>query len=518
MGNKVDYRPKKNKKIIKYVKVFCIVILVIIIGYFIVQSILRAYRSTVIPNSSNVEFHYDVEDYESLQDILNSHNCVYISETRTSNLLKVYLKFDRDVYTDNVSNERYFDNLIRVIAQFENYINFELIDESRDIDILVTCEDSNIVQIEINGDNNYYLNQDSLINASKDSAQITDFTIDSNILLTLIDNDWNPTGLDIGTEDSTCNKYEIYFDEGFKYVVAGRTIYNLIFTEKYTGDIISGLNASSTAEDVENTLGEPTFKTGSMLYGYLGEQNYVFFDFMNNQVSIYPVISMNNEEEFIELINEMNESIDIRQFSMDLISLWSDYDIYDYDSNYVDLKYTLRGIELTVSSNSLKNGIYIYQNYPGDINALSQLDNVYIQSTDSVFDEESKRCINENLMRNVEGEFTEEELAEMGTKFSVYFRGVLASNETGYKGPTFYSRDEEYPDTELESTLVISSYKWYDEYNFIYSVDDDGIYLFNPVSNSNIKIMDIEGEINIDYAENGKIVYNNNQEINVDIR
>ena len=121
-------------------------------------------------------------------------------------------------------------------------------------------------------------------------------------------------------------------------------------------------------------------------------------------------------------------------------------------------------------------------------------------------------------MRNVEGEFTEEELAEMGTKFSVYFRGVLASNETGYKGPTFYSRDEEYPDTELESTLVISSYKWYDEYNFIYSVDDDGIYLFNPVSNSNIKIMDIEGEINIDYAENGKIVYNNNQEINVDIR
>ena len=247
----------------------------------------------------------------------------------------------------------------------------------------------------------------------------------------------------------------------------------------------------------------------------MGENNYVFFDFMNKQVSIYPVINMENETEFIDLINSMNETSDIKQFSMDLISLWTDYDIYDYDSNYVNLQYTLRGIKLSISSNSLKNGVYIYQNYNGDIDRIKNLDNIYIQSTDLVFDEESKRANNENLKRKIQGDFSDEEFAKLGKKFSVYFRGKLASNETGSKGPTFYSRDGEYPDTELESTLVISSYAWYDDYNFVYSVNDDGIYLYNPVSRTNSKIIDISGQITINSAGGGKVVYNDTEQVSI---
>ena len=518
MGNKVDYRPKNKKKITKYLKVAGIIVAIIIIAYFLIQSLLRAYRSTISPDTSKEEIHYEVNEYDSLQDILSAHGCVYISELKTSDLLKINVKFDKGLYTDGVSNERFFDNLIKVIAEFEEYTSFELIDESRDIDILVTCENNSIVEVQINGDKNYYLNQDSQRNLNKEKAAVTEFSIDSNIIQSLIDNGWNPTGLNLGTKDSTCDGYEIYFDEGFKYKVAGRNIYNLIFTEKYTGSIISGLNASSTPEEIKEVLGDPTFTNNSTLYGYLGENNYVFFDFMNKQVSIYPVISLTHENLFVELITQMNETSDIKQFSMDLISLWKDYDIYDYDSDYVDLQYTLRGIKLSVSSNSLKNGVYIYQNYKGDINDISNLDNVYVQSTDLVFDEESERMTNENLKRKVEGEFTEEELFEMGKEFSVDFRSKLGPNEKGYKGPTFYSRDGEYPDTELESTLVISSYNWYDEYNFIYSIDDDGIYLFNPVSKLNTKIIDVEGNIEINSAGDGIITYNDTEQINVNIK
>lgn len=517
MGNKVDYRPKDRKKLIKYLKIVGIVILVLIIAYLLVQSVIRAYRSTIVPEQSTADLHYNVDEYESLEDILSSHGCVYISEFRTSELLTIYVRFDRDLYTGDTSNERFFENLINVIAEYENYRNFELVDEDRDIDIVVTCENSSIVQIQINGDINYYLNQDSQRNMEIERVDYADFSIDSSILQTLINNSWNPTGINFGTRESSADGYEIYFDEGFKYKLAGRTVYNLIYTENYTEGIVSGLNALSTAEDVEEVLGVPTFSNNSTLYGYIGENCYVFFDFMNNQISIYPVISLENENELIELINQMNESSNIRQFSMDLISLWTDYDIYDYDSNYVDLQYTLRGVQLSISSNSLKNGIYIYQNYLGDFDNLKDLDNVYIQSTDLVFDEESQRSINENLRRKVEGEFTEEELYEMGTKFSVFYRSELRDNETGYKGPTFYSRDGEYPDTELDSTLVISSYNWYDEYNFIYSVDNDGIYLFNPVSNVNTKIIDVQGTININSAGDGQIIYNDTELINISI-
>lgn len=517
MGNKVDYRPKNKKNITKYLKVIGIIVVIIIIAYLLIQSILRAYRSTISPDTSNANLHYDLNEYQSLEELLSAYGCTYISEVSTNELLKITVKFDRDLYTNQTSNEDYFMAIIQVVAQYENYKSFELLDESRNIDIVVTCENSSIIQIEINGDKNYYLNQDSKLNSKKDSANITDFTIDSSELLSLINNAWNPTGLNLGTKDSSCNDYEIYFDEGFKYKVAGRTIYNIIFTQKYNGSIVSGLNASSTAEEIEETLGEPTFTYNSILYGYIGENNYVFFDLTNKEVSIYPVVTLDNEDKFIELINQMNESLDIKQFSMDLISLWTDYDIYDYDSNYVDLQYTLRGIKLTISSSSLKNGVYIYQNYRGDLNSISNVDNVYIQDTDLVFDEEKDRVINSMMVRTEQGENVEEMYRIYGEKFAVRFEGELASNEKGYKGPVFYSRDEEYPDTELEKTLVISSWVWYDDYNFIYSVDNDGIYLFNPVSNYNTKISDVTGEIQINSAGDGKIVYNDTEQININI-
>ena len=112
-----------------------------------------------------------------------------------------------------------------------------------------------------------------------------------------------------------------------------------------------------------------------------------------------------------------------------------------------------------------------------------------------------------------EGDYTDEERIEMGLKFAV--RSKKATDNNYLRGVLLYSRDGEYPDTELDKDLEVSSYKWYDEYNFIYSVNDDGIYVYNCATRVNTKLQNIEGEITINEIQNDKIIYNENQEISI---
>ena len=441
------------------------------------------------------------------------YNCKLLSDE--NNVIKV--SFSVNLYDGETSNERYFTNICKVVASYKKYEDFELIDNSKKIDIEVKCGDNSIAEIKINDDINYYLNHDSEINSKKRNTKITEFSIQSPELQALIDANWEENKLSFGEKTSTCDGYNIYFEEGIKYKVVNRKVFNIIFTSKYDGQIAGTLTTTSSRSDVENALGSPTFSYGSE-YGYLSKNNYLFFDFTSKEISIYPVVkvSSNDNEKIKKLIEEMNKTNDVKQFSTDLLSMWTDYDLYDFDSNYVDLRYTLKGIKLDISSSSLKNGIFIYSNYSGNLD-VSKLENVYFSGEDLVFNEEKERCQDNILNRIRQGEFSEEEILELGKIFLVNFKGKLGNNEKGYKGVTFYSIDEKYPDTELDRTLVISSYNWYDEFNFVYSVDDDGIYVFNPVTNENNKLIDVEGEININEAGDGKILYNNTEEISVTI-
>ena len=170
---------------------------------------------------------------------------------------------------------------------------------------------------------------------------------------------------------------------------------------------------------------------------------------------------------------------------------------------------------MSISSNSLKNGVYIYQNYIGNRD-ISELENVYFAEEDLVFEEEKRRSTNSLFNRNEDGEFSKEEEKLLGRKFAIRFYGVLSSTEQGFKGPKFFSREKEYADSELPNTLVISSYIWYDDYNFVYSVDNDGIYVYNCILRNNVKLQEILENIKINSVESGKIIYNENLEILLD--
>lgn len=513
MGIKVNYNKKKNSKL----KIAGFAILGLFIALILVKSFNNMKDSLPSPNNSNNNsiVYKQIEDIETIEDLIKSYSCKFISSENIDNVEKIYLTFDVGLYSGNNSNETHFLNICKGVAEFLKYKNFELIDKSKNIDIEIKCEEANIIEFKINGELNYYLTHDSEKNRNL-SQSVTNFTIQSPELKQLIDGNWDESKVNWGTKDSNCNGYNIYFDEGINYKNVSRNVFNVIFTEKYKGQVAGNLSVNSTPEQVKSNLGEPTFMRGE-LYGYLGENNYLFFNFANKEISVYPVVKVTEDEEkkLKELIEDMNRTSDIKTFASDLTGLWLDYDIYDFSSDYVDLRYTLRGINLSISNNSIKNGIFIYQNYSGDRN-ISELENVYIQDTDFVFNYEKDRSDVESLSRIEQGDFTEEFYKEqLGVEFSVRFDVIKTTDSEYYKGAKFYSRNKDYPDSELDKNLEISSYIWYDDYKIIYSVDYDGLYVYNCRTKMNAKIVDAEDKIIINSAKEGEIIYNDNQVINV---
>lgn len=514
MGQKVNFNKKGNKK--PKMGLICILIFIVAI-VFLVNFVKKIKNSNINSGITESESRLEIKttsDYKSLEEIFENYESSIISKSETKDLLSIKANLKHKLYENNQSNEYFFTRLCNAISIFKKFKNFEIIDASKDIKIEVTCNGGRISELKINGDKNYFLNQDSIRNRNL-SENITKFSIQSQELQSLIDNDWDETKMNFGTRESTCDGYNIYFDEGIKYKVVSRKIFNVIFSSKYEGQVAGTLSVNSTQEQVVSALGEPNFKEDESIYGYFGEKNYLFFDFLNKEISVYPIVKVNSEDEknLKDLIKKMNENQDVKEFTTELFSMWTDYDVYDYDSTFVDLRYTLKGFQVSIDSRNLKNGLYIYQNYSGNRN-ITDLDNVYIKDTDLVFEKEKERAIDDMINRAEQGDYTEEELAEMGTKFSVrsksYDNGKL-------RNVLFYSRDRELPDTELERGIEVSSWKWYDEYNFIYSVDEEGIFVFNVMNNENSKLADIDGEININSVGNEKIIYNNTEEININV-
>ena len=516
MGQKVNFNKPRKKG--KFNKNIIIAAIAIIIVFVLIYGFVVAYKNvTTGETQRRAEMKFSVDEYKSLADLLYQYDCTYIREENEDGILKIHVSFDRNLYTGTESNEARFMKIIKVVADYKNFIDFELIDSSRDITISITCDGEYINSIVINGDPNYFINQESKLNANKDKKEDIDFTVQSQELQALNENGWLDN-INRGTQESTCDGYNIFFDEGIRYKKVAGKVFNVIYTTKYDEEVAGGLKPGASEEEIRKALGEPTFEQEKQLLGYRGINNYLFFDLINEQISIYPVVEFENEEEFCALIKELNNSNDLKTFIDDLTDLYLDYDVYEYDTDYARLKYTLAGIYIDISIDSLNSGIYLYQNYKGDFNLNKNEKNVYIKGTDLVFEEELNRSTNDDLRRNQTGDTSFLQPDDISNNFTVYTRGKLASGETGFKGITFLSKNEQYPDTELDRTLVVSSYKWYDDNNFVYSIDYDGIYVYNCVTKTNALIDEVDEKIKINSIVGNTITYNETLEINVDIR
>ena len=50
------------------------------------------------------------------------------------------------------------------------------------------------------------------------------------------------------------SSYNIYFDEGIKYLTVGRNVFNVVFTKKYNGSIVGDLGVLATPSEVKSAL------------------------------------------------------------------------------------------------------------------------------------------------------------------------------------------------------------------------------------------------------------------------
>lgn len=144
-------------------------------------------------------------------------------------------------------------------------------------------------------------------------------------------------------------------------------------------------------------MGEPAFgNVEEGIIGYKGTDIYVFFCY--GQISVYRVETYETAE-LINIIRNFSENRDVKKFVSAITDMWQDYDTYNYDTQFVNLKYSLKGVKVQFNVTS-SHGLIVGSNYVGDIEELEQLkeelglEEIYFQNIDFVYEAEKERLNN----------------------------------------------------------------------------------------------------------------------------
>ncbi len=493
--------PKEKKKL----KLIIIIILVLI---FLLVTGLILYKALVEKNNEVSS----IEDFENVKEIIEYNECKYI---KTSNSDEdgfekdIYLEFSKGVIEeDGTTNEVLYDNLTSQIAGKMKGTNFRLIDESKNIIVRIKFDGEEVSSYTINNDSQYFEHLKTryqILNFKDDNN--ADIQIRSNELNSVINNNWQTSNLNLGTIDSVCSNYNIYFNEGFKIRNVYNKVFNIIFTKQYQKEVIQDIKTGMSNEEIIQVLGVPTYKDeNNYLIGYKNQTLYVFF--CDGEISVYRNEQNYEIEEFENLIKEYNETKDYNTFVNKLTDLWPDYDSFTKTNNRVSLRYTLKGI--TIDFNVItNNGITLYKNsnqalledikngemIPASI--YTELDN------DLIFIEETNMRQMDMTTRNPPSN-------KNNLNSEKYVVGYRQVNNGGLEDVAFYSRDKENIDIELKDAYIDGLYK-IDDDNYIYNISGRGIYKIT-LSNMQYKTI-VQGNESfyIKKIENNIIYYDNTQ-------
>lgn len=377
-------------------------ILLIILIIFVMLIAFGIIRKNIIKKQEDTRELNSIEDLKTPKDVVRYVGGEYITEKESADsnfTLDIYVKFNVDLYTGDTSNESYYKSMTRTMAYVLNFNNFRIVDEEKKILVAVVCDKDNstIKRTYINGYEDYFARQNSEIEYNKmENTKITDFSIQSPELIELINQKWNKSS--VNQNGSYENyKYDIFENEGIAIRSVYKKVFNVVFRYNYTGNIVNNINVEMTEnlDSIINILGEPTFDNReiSNLIGYKGKDIYVFFGI--GEISVYRVENTGSDI-LLSNLKEFNETKNLKKFISTITSTWQDYDKYDYNENYIDLVYALKGIKFQFNVTA-SNGVIIYNNYIGDIKELKEykdttgIKELYFVNADSVFQEELRR-------------------------------------------------------------------------------------------------------------------------------
>ena len=205
------------------------------------------------------------------------------------------------------------------------------------------------------------------------------------------------------------------------------------------------------------------------------------------------------------MINEYLENKDINKLVQDVKERYKDFDRYSNNSDGLDLRYSLRGIEIDFNKKS-DSGIKIYKNFTGTLYNGSKLenlkdkisDNIIIKNENSVWNAEVERLINNYL---TEYNASTEMLNDPNKNNSNKFYAIKESLSNNLYKIGFLSIDGEHANSELKEN--VNDYIWIDDYNFLYSIKNSGIYIYNVISRKYGTLISGKEEFKLkEYSEN----------------
>lgn len=506
--------PKKRN--VKKILIIALILFIVILAVreLVIEAIERANAEDKIYTS--------VSDFESIKEIAEYMGCTYIKQEKTAGEkydIDIYLKFKYPLYTEEVSNEEYYYKMIALMIGYLDYQNMRLIDEENDIVIAVTCdkEKKEISDLLINGQSNYFGTQETLKSIEKYQVlNISEIEVQAEEIKELIEKDWIAKEVNFGTKESTFNKYDIYFDEGIEVKIINKKIFNIVFTEKYNKAVVNGIKVNTSFDEIKQILGEPIFSHENYIennqkdigyIGYKGKDIYVFFS--ENEISIYRTEEANTSTELADLIETFNQDGDFKKFVSAVTDMWTDYNEYRYSSNFVQLKYSLRGIAINYNVNE-QSGVTVYNNYNGYINKENSIKevindisllpaNTYLKLEDDAVD------INEGERKNQYNIMYENTIIGEPNIITEEFNIFIAEQKEQEITLKFISKNRKY--VNFEETFETTNLWKYNETQFIYSIPNKGIYLFDLTTREHTALIEGEAEYSIKGIENNQVLY-----------
>lgn len=463
---------KKKKKSVLSKKEWLIIICVaVIVLITIIAVVLATGKRDGISKNEVVITDLD-QDLTSVEEVVTYLESDFISmeNSKADNYdLDIYVSFKHNLYDGETSQELYFSNFYEKIALVTNFKSFRLIDTSKGITIEVSCNSGKISEVKINGDINYFKKTDS--DKSKDNVlevETLELEVNSSILQNLINEGWNASNVSLGTAESKYNKYDIYFDEGYEIRSIRGRVYNIVFNKTYNQKVVAGYKPGDSLDRIEASLG--TSYKDSMILGYKTKDFYIYYS--ADEISVYPNYKYDYTE-FENLVKEYDKKNDINDFSDKLTDIWSDYDRYSYDQYYFEIDYTLKGVKVEYNSTN-PAGIQIYENYKGDFKEKKEnYRNLYYKlNKNLIIEKEETRLMQKGFCDN---SGIETDPIHYSNRFYI----EASTDGEYYKDFRIKSLDKNYPNNELDETIRVYKYVWADDLHLIYSINGQGIYIYD---------------------------------------
>lgn len=232
-------------------------------------------------------------------------------------------------------------------------------------------------------------------NTKEETTEIQEKNIYSNSIVTrnLMNNKWNRIGVNLSGDYEKDDDGNYYYSEYTLATIDGTYVRNIIFNKNYEKEVIGGLKVGASYDEIIETIGfEPPYKDEDLnLYGYKTDNVYAFFS--DDEISIYPNTSFNNnnfENDLFQYLSGISD-LDQTRFIVKIRNSYSDF-YAKSDGEDVILMSENRQVAIRLNENRATE-VTIYNGYKkGDLmeSGISNY-NIKEEKTDLVFLTETER-------------------------------------------------------------------------------------------------------------------------------